>query len=174
MGRPHRVTKDDGIYHVFNRAAGRRTLFDDDRDYRRFAKLLKETQTKVSLRILAYCLMPNHWHLVVWVFTGQSLTDYMHRLTTTHGRQHNEDRDMAGFGHVYQERFRTVEVESDRQLLTVLRYVESNPRAAGLVKQAQEWKWSSAYQHERDRIGPNIDTSPVTRPSTWLDLLNQG
>jgi putative transposase len=116
--------------------------------------------------------MPNHWHLVVWVFTGQSLTDYMHRLTTKHGRQHNKDRNMEGYGHVYQERFKMVEIADHRQLLTVLRYVESNPRKAGLVKQAQDWKWSSAFHDDRRRIGPSIDTSPALRPSTWLELLN--
>jgi putative transposase len=172
MGRPHRNTQDDAIYHVFNRAAGRRTLFDTERDYERFAKLLKETQTKVAIRILAYCLMPNHWHLVVWIFTGQSLSDFMHRLTTKHGRRHNEDRNMAGHGHVYQERYKCVAVENDRQLVTVLRYVESNPRTAGLVKLAEDWKWSSAFRDERRRIGPNVDTSPILRPSTWLEMLN--
>jgi putative transposase len=173
MGRPIRHIRSDAIYHVFNRAAGRRRLFDSDEQYSGFARILREAQTRVPIRILAYCLMPNHWHLVIWLFDASSLPRFMHRVTHRQAREHNIERDMAGHGHVYGERYKCVLVKDDRHLLTVLRYVEANPRVAGLVRRAEEWPWSSAYALRLVKDGPNIDTSPVPRPADWLAFLNR-
>jgi putative transposase len=174
MGRPPRCLKSDAIYHVFNRSAGKRQIFLTDEDYSVFGEAVKKAQTRVPMRVLAFCLMPNHWHLVVWPLRNYSLSDFMHRLTTKHAKQNNVDYGLAGCGHVYQERFRSVEVESDRQLLTVLRYVEANARNAGLVTRAEDWKWSSACPNRDILRTPTIDTWPIPRPVDWLKILNQG
>jgi putative transposase len=173
MGRPIRDLRSDAIYHVFNRAAGRRRLFESEEQYAWFARSLRAAQTRVPIRILAYSLMPTHWHLVLWLFDASSLPRFMHRVTQRQARQHNIERDMAGHGHVYGERYECVLVKDDRHLLAVLRYVEANPRAAGLVERAEEWPWSSAYARRLVQDGPNIDTSPTPRPTDWLDFLNR-
>ena len=169
MGRPLRILKPDAIYHVFNRSAGKRAIFHTEEDYAVLGETLKQVQTRVAMRILAFCFMSNHWHLVLWPFGTCSLSDFMHRVTTGHAKRHNADRDLAGCGHVYQGRFRSVEVVDERQLLTVLRYVEANALAAGLVTRAE----TSACAERDFRRTPTIDTWPVPRPDNWLALLNQ-
>jgi putative transposase len=173
MGRPLRSLKRDAIYHVFNRSAGKRRIFQSDEDYAVFGETLKDVQTKVPMRVLAFCFMPNHWHLVVWPFEKYSLSDFMHRVTTKHAKQHNVANGIEGCGHVYQERFRAVEVEDERQLIVVLRYVEANARTAGLVSCAQDWKWSSACAARDCLRTPPIDQWPIPRPRDWFELLNQ-
>jgi putative transposase len=171
MSRVVREIKNDTIYHVFNRSAGKRRLFDSDDDYRRFGRILTETQMRVSMRLVGYCVMPTHFHLVVWPFEGRSLSDFMQRLTTRHALEHNRSRGVPGAGHVYQGRFGSVAVEGEKHLLTVLRYVEANPRVAGLVAEAQQWRWSSAAI-EPDGPRPTVDLSPLPRPGSWLHILN--
>lgn len=174
MGRPPRILKPDAIYHVFNRSAGKRTIFHTDADYRRFGNAVRYAQTRVAMRVLAFCFMPNHWHLVLWPSATCSLSAFMHRVTTRHATDHNVDHGLAGCGHVYQERFKNVEVEDERQLITVLRYVEANALRAGLVARAEHWRWSSACPHRDLRHTPSIDSWPIPRPPNWLALLNEG
>jgi putative transposase len=172
VGRTLRGINDDSIYHVFNRGAGKRQLFDRHGDYVYFERLLQEVQTRVAIRVLAFCLMPNHWHLVLWPLEGQLLSTFIQRVTTRHAIKHNRDHGVAGCGHVYQGRFRSVAVKDQPQLVNVLRYVEANPRAAGLVHRAEDWAYSSASARTTRRSRPAIDTSAFPRPTTWLDLLN--
>ena len=75
MGRALRVTAGDAVYHVLNRANGRQALFDDEGDYAAFERVLAEAQQRVPMRLLAYCLMPNHWHLVLWPFGDGDLSE---------------------------------------------------------------------------------------------------
>jgi REP-associated tyrosine transposase len=147
-------------------------LFVDEREYAAFIGLLVQMQTRVSMPIISYCLMPTHWHLVVWPPIASTLSTFMHRLTLNHARQHNVDRGLLGTGHVYQGRFGSVSVKDDRHLLTLLRYVEANPRVAGLVARAEDWKWSSLCVENEGPTGLVLCPSPLPRPATWLDLVN--
>jgi hypothetical protein len=88
------------------------------------------------MRILAYCLMPNHWHFVLWPYDDGDLAAFMHRLTTTHVRRWHLHRHSVGAGHLYQGTFKSFPVQSDAHLLTVCRYVERNPVRARLVDRA--------------------------------------
>ena len=83
MGRPLRMTPGDFVYHVLNRANGRLSLFDDDGDYAAFERVLTEACERVSMRILAYGIMPNHWHLVLWPRQDGDLSRFMGWLITT-------------------------------------------------------------------------------------------
>ena len=117
------------------------------------------------MRVLAYALMPNHWHLVLWPETDGALSAYVQWLAGAHARNIN-----ARHGHIgaaYQRRFTSVPVRDDVHLLTVLRYVESNPVAAGLVRRAEDWPWSSAASPP----AVSLTASPVARPSVWSELL---
>jgi len=95
MGRALRVTPGDTVYHVLNRANGRQALFDDGGDYAAFERVLAEAQQRVPMRLLAYCLMPNHWHLVLWPLRDGDLSRFMAWLTLTH-TQEEERRKKKG------------------------------------------------------------------------------
>ena len=108
-----------------------------------FLKILGEGMERVPCRVLGLCLMPNHWHLVLWPHADGDLSRLMAWISNTHVkryRQHYHDR--IG-GHLYQGRFKSFPVETDDHLYTLLRYVERNPLRAGLVRKATNWRWSS-------------------------------
>jgi putative transposase len=170
MGRSLRPTSANVVYHVLNRANARRMLFDDDGDYVAFERVLVQACARVAMRLLAYCVMPNHWHLVVWPRHDGDLSRFMNWLTLTHTQRWHQHRHTVGEGHVYQGRFKSFPVETSEYLLTVCRYVERNPVRAGLVERAEQWRWSSAGIH-----GPVLMHEwPMERPSEWLDWVNEG
>jgi putative transposase len=117
--------------------------------------------------------MPNHWHFLLWPEEDGQLSKFMHWLTGTHAGRWRRDTVSQGQGAVYQSRFKAVPVETLRELLTVWRYVERNPVEAGMVIEAQHWPWSSAGQTSNPAPDLVLDPAPITRPSTWLALVNQ-
>lgn len=170
MGRPLRPTSADVVYHVLNRANARRTLFEDDGDYVAFERVLAQACERVAMRLLAYCVMPNHWHLVIWPRHDRDLTRFMNWLTLTHTQRWHQHRHSVGEGHVYQGRFKSFPVETSEYLLAVCRYVERNPVRAGLVERAEQWGWSSAGT----RGSVPLHTWPMERLADWLDWVNEG
>ncbi|TKS63676.1 MAG: transposase [Nitrospira sp.] len=168
MGRPLRPTAADVVYHVLNRANSRMTLFEDAGDYAAFERVLTQACERISMRVLAYCVMPNHWHLVVWPRQERDLSRFMNWLTLTHTQRWHEHRHTVGEGHVYQGRFKSFPVETSEYLLTVCRYVERNPVRAGLVERAEHWHWSSA--NARNVIAGH--EWPIERPADWRQWVN--
>ena len=146
MARKRRVDSAGFVFHVLNRRAGRSRLFSSPGDYAAFEKVLAEAAARFpGMRLLAYCLMPTHWHLVLWPRQAGVLSRYMQWLTTTHMRRWHARRNSIGTGPVYQGRFKSFPVQADEHLRTACRYVERNPLRAGLVKgSARRWRWSSA------------------------------
>jgi putative transposase len=176
MPRVARTAPGDVIYHVLNRANDRSTLFNRSGDYEAFEGVMVRTAERVPMRLLAYCVMPNHWHLVLWPYADGGLATYMHRLTTTHARRWRLNRHSVGVGHVYQGIFKSFPIQTDDHLLTVCRYVERNPRRAGLVARAEHWRWSSAWTHTQRAVGqekPILTDWPIVPPSSWVDFLNE-
>jgi putative transposase len=169
MGRPVRPTAANVVYHVLNRANARMTLFDVDGDYAAYQRVLTEACARVSMRLLAYCIMPNHWHLVVWPRHDGDLSRFMNWLTLTHTQRWHQHRHMVGEGHVYQGRFKSFPVETSEYFLTLCRYVERNPVRAGLVERVERWRWSSA--------GANgtvpLHEWPMARPRDWCNWVNE-
>ncbi|HEX5106647.1 MAG TPA: transposase, partial [Pirellulaceae bacterium] len=113
MPRTARVAPGGYVFHVLNRGNDRRTLFEADGDYLAFLRVLNETAERIPLRILAWCLMPNHWHLVLWPKEDGQLGDFMQRLTTTHVRRWHLYRHSVGCGHLYQGTYKSFPVEQD-------------------------------------------------------------
>jgi putative transposase len=161
------------VYHVLNRGVRRMTLFEGPQDYRTFMRCLQEAQHKVPLRLLAYCIMPNHFHLVVWPSAGHEVSAFMMWATGTHGKRWHRFRGTTGTGAVYQNRFKAFPVASDRHLLTVCRYVERNPVRAGLVARAEQWPWSSFSQRWVGAIHPALCPWPVLQPLDWIERVNE-
>jgi len=174
MPRPSRESAANVCYHVLNRGNGRATVFHKDQDYAAFLKLLKQACQRVPMRLLAYCLMPNHFHLVVWNRRRGDLSKWMQWLMTSHVRRYH--RHYESSGHVWQGRFKSFPIQSDEHLLTVMRYVERNPvRAQTIaVRKAQNWPWSSAGTPPREVEDiPALDSGPVPRRKDWIDWVNR-
>src|SRR3989442_8959181 len=141
MGRPLRPAAANLIFHVLNRANGRLRLFDDEEDYAAFERVLTQACERVPMRLLAYCVMPNHWHLVLWPRGEGDLSRFMSWLTLTHTQRWHAFHQSVGTGHLYQGRFKSFVVQADDHLLTVCRYVERNALRAKLVERAEDWRW---------------------------------
>ena len=189
MPRAPRVTIGGIAYHVLNRANARMTLFENEADYQLMVSVLAEAHERVAMRTLGWCIMPNHWHLVLWPRGDGDLPEFMRWLTVTHTQRWHAAHGTAGTGHVYQGRYKSFPIQRTRPsrqqrsmgmleggdaVLSVLRYVERNPVRAGLSTRAETWRWSSAYQRanaEAESGDPSSPTAWGTVHSTTLDTL---
>lgn len=172
MPRALRVTHADVVYHVLNRANERARMFHSQAEYRLFRLLLREACRRFPMRILAYCVMPNHWHLVLWPLAPGSISAFMHWLTTTHVALYRRHHGSVGDGHVYQGRFKCFPVETSADYLKVMHYVEQNALRAGLADRAERWRWSSANERCRSPRGLLVP-GPIALPAGWIELVNR-
>jgi putative transposase len=171
MPRTARASVGGICYHAINRGNGRTRVFHDETDYRSFVELLAPATDRVPMRIVGGCLMPNHFHWVLWPREDGDLSTFMQWLLTSHVRRHH--RRHGTDGHVWQGRFKAFPIQSDGHLLTVLRYVERNALRAGLVARAEEWPWSSLAWRPPGVSGPvRLDEGPTERPSRWVQFVN--
>src|SRR3989344_1043301 len=143
MPRASRVDIGGLVYHVINRANARAQIFRTDKDYRLFESALEEAKDLTDMRILVYCLMPNHWHLVLYPRQDGDLQRFMTWLTMTHTRRWHVAHRTIGSGHLYQGRYKSFLVQTNEYFLQLCRYVERNPLRAKLVTKAEQWRWSS-------------------------------
>jgi putative transposase len=175
MGRAIRTVAGGVVYHVLNRANARMRVFEKRGDYEAFERILAEAVRRVEMRLLAYCLMPNHWHLVVWPREDGDLSAFVGWLTLTHTQRWHAHRHSVGCGHVYQGRFKSFLVESDEHLWTVCRYVERNALRAGLCQRAEQWQWSSLWRREcgDGESRAILSRWPIDVPKDWLRRVNR-
>src|SRR3989338_289077 len=146
MGLAPRIDLADLIYHIINRANNRHTIFHTPEDYQHFERLLEEAAQRTSMRILAYVLMPNHWHIVLQPKEDGDIAVFMQWLTLTHTQQCHAKTQTIGHGHLYQGRYKSFLIEKDSYLLAAIKYVERNPVRAGLAKKVESWQWGSGYR----------------------------
>jgi putative transposase len=177
MGRAKRIDAGGLVYHVLNRGHGRTRIFRDDDDYAAFERVLAEAVERFAgVRLCAYCLMPNHWHLVLWPREDGQLSRFVGWLTLTHTQRWNAHRRGTGGGHVYQGRYKSFPIQRDDHFLTVCRYVERNALRAGRVDRAEDWPWSSLWlwRHpgEYEDV-PALSRWPVERPRRWAYHVNR-
>ncbi len=170
MPRTARSIVGDTCYHVINRGNDRAIVFHDAADYCAFLRLMELATEKTPMRILGYCLMPNHFHLVLWSCSDGDISRWMHWLLTAHTKRHHRRRKTTG--RIWQGRFKAFPIEQDRHLLTVLRYVERNPLRANLVENAAHWEWSSIGESSSGHAARLLTESPVTKPADWLCVVN--
>ena len=140
MGRPHRVEVAGGGYHLSSRGSDRRQIYASRDDRNLFLKLLGIASAKYAWTVLAYCLMTNHYHLVVQI-PEAGLSSGMQWLNGGFSRITN--RQQGREAHLFRNRFASRVIESDAHLLAACRYVVLNPVAAGLCERAEDWEWSS-------------------------------
>ena len=176
MGRPPRITEPGIVYHLLNRRVMRLTIFEKDEDYLAFERVVAESLDRPDApRLLAYCLMPNHWHLVVQAGNRTDLSTWMQWATVTHTHRWHSHYHTTGEGPLYQGRFKSFPVQEDGHFLTVCRYVEANARRAELVTRAERWPWGSLRTRRQGKSALKrwLSTWPVDRPRNWLAQVNR-
>jgi putative transposase len=158
-----RLVADGLVYHALNRGNNRAPVFCEAADYQLFLQALGQTKNRYPFRLYAFCLMGNHFHLVLEPDVGQSISRILQSLTVAHTWHYHRMR--ATTGHVWQGRFKSPVISADAHLLTVMRYVESNPLRAGMVTDLAEYPWSSYLVHGLGKLTALVDEAPV-----WASL----
>jgi putative transposase len=164
-------------FHVLNRSVGRRTVFESAADYEAFIDNVAETLQTRRMRICGYCVMPNHWHMVLWPERDGDLSVFLQHLTNLHVKRWKRAHDEIGFGHLYQGRFKSFPIQTTDYFQAVVRYVERNPLRANLVARAEAWPWSSLGQ--ATPAGPiPLSAWPVPGPADrhrdlWIEWVNR-
>ena len=171
MPRTSRAAEGGVVYHVLNRGNGRMGVFRKPGDYLAFLRLLHEGKKKAQIELFGFCLMPNHWHLVLRPKRGKDLPAYLSWVSNTHVKRYRAHYKRTS-GHLYQGRYKSFAVQEDAYFLTLLRYVEANPLKTRLVARAEKWPWSS-LGCDGSVASELLDAWPLERPADWVQLVNQ-
>jgi putative transposase len=175
MPRHPRVAPGGLVYHVLNRAVGKIHLFRNDRDFDAFLRVMIEAQKRFPIRLLAWCILSNHWHFVPYPRKDGELSEFFRWLTHTHVMRWRVAHRTVGYGPLYQGRFKSFPVQTDESLLTVCRYVERNALSAGLVRRAEDWRYGSLWArlHGGEELRSLLSPWPVERPDDWVQTVNR-
>jgi len=173
MPRAKRITLGGYAYHVLNRANGRLRVFRKHGDFLAFEQILAEGIERFGMRLCGYCIMSNHWHLLLWPVHNGDLSDFMRWITLTHTQRYHASHGTVGIGHLYQGRFKSFPIQNDYHYLTIKQYVEANPLRAGLVKRAGDWRWSSLAVQKGAKSPIELSNGPVELPGRWEKLVNE-
>lgn len=160
---------NDQFYHIYNRGSEKRTIFENQRDYQRFIKTLKYYQiegpkpqfskfpspiidkldeSKKIVDIITYCLMPNHFHLLLKQIKDHGITEFMGKLSNSYTKYYNTKHNRVG--PLFQGEFKAVLIESNEQLVHISRYIHLNPIISYLVKSLDQYEWSSYMEYMRN------------------------
>lgn len=173
MGRAPRVDEANGIYHMLNRGNRREPLFHKPGDYEAFERIMAEAIERTQIKLYAYCLMPNHWHMVVSPEVDGEMGRFGQWLNLTHTQRHHAHYGTAGDGHLYQGRFKSFPVQDDDHFFAVCRYVERNAFTAGLCDAPDLWRFGSLWRWAH---GTAVDKSllaawPIPRRPNWIEYV---
>jgi REP element-mobilizing transposase RayT len=159
MARPMRIEYPGAVYHITSRGNERKPIFKDNKDRRIFLEIVQKTNYRYNFICHAYCLMGNHYHLLIETPDG-NLSKGMRQLNGVYTQAFN--RRHKTVGHVFQGRYKAILIQKETHLLEVCRYVVLNPIRANMVKHPEEWKWSS-YQATARKRKPH----PCLKPD-WI------
>ncbi len=159
MARPLRIEYPGAYYHVMNRGLSRRNIFLEDKDRERFLELLGETSRQWKVEIFAYCLLDNHYHILLQT-PGAGLARAMRHLdgiyTQRFNRAHHRD------GPLFWGRYKAILIDAEEYFLSVVRYVHQNPVGAGIVTDMDRYRWSSQRAYLQKGVGPGwLNTESV-------------
>ena len=158
MGRLARTIDDGLVFHAINRGNNRADVFGDDGDRIAFLEALGKTKDRYPLRLFGYCVMTNHFHLLLRPEAGQSISRILQSLTVAHTWRYHKRHHSSG--HVWQGRFKSPVVQDDDHLLVVLRYIEANPLRAKMVADLADHRWSSFLHHGMGQDDPLLSPFP--------------
>lgn len=184
--RDYKQFEKNGIYHIYNRGVGKMKIFENEKDFKVFLYRLKENllpekkepeniilRKKVykrkllppnSFNLICYCLMPNHFHLLIQQNTDLPLSKLISKVCTGYSMYFNKKHDRVGV--LFQDAFKAVRIENNEQLLWTSLYVHENPQKSGLVKNLKDYEWSSFL----DYMEPNRNT--LCKKDILLDQFN--
>lgn len=140
MARPLRIEYPGAVYHITSRGNEKKPVFKDDEDREAFLRILTHVNKRYHWLCHAFCLMDNHYHLLVETPDG-NLSLGMRQLNGVYTQAFNKRRNRTG--HLFQGRYKAILIQKDSHLLEVCRYVVLNPIRAGMVEKPEDWKWSS-------------------------------
>lgn len=175
MARQPRLDISDQIFHVINRSNARWEIFKNEKDFQGVLKSLLETLELIPIDIFSFCLMSNHWHFIVKPRTNGDMGRFFGKFTQKSTQRWHTRHGTVGTGHLFQGRFKSFLVEKDDYFLQLAKYVEANALRAKMVKNAEDWPWSSLYLRLRNpELGKKILTPwPIDMPKNYLSLVNQ-
>ncbi|MFI8577862.1 transposase [Rossellomorea aquimaris] len=151
MARQARKKSRSRVYHIIVRGANRQEIFHDQEDRIKFLDTMQKVKTKSGLKIYSWCLMGNHVHLLLKEGM-ESISVVMKRIGVTYANYYNWKYKTTG--HLFQDRFKSENVETVNYLLTVTRYIHQNPVKAGIVLKPHDWKWSSCLGYYGESVYP--------------------
>ncbi len=169
MPRHRRCLIDGAFYHIINRGNSKQQVFFDQLDYSHFLESVSLAKKKHPVDILAYCLMPNHFHFIVRALLAENLCKWVHVFMNRHVHIHKIKYETTG--HIWQGRYKDFIIQDEYHLLIVLRYVEANALRAGLVDSSAKWRWSSQYERSRN-INYLLDRNIITLPANWQEFVD--
>lgn len=174
MPRTARCIPADSVVHVVNRGNDRRLLFGEPQDYEEFVGIIDSSLGRRPIRLLAFGLMPNHWHMLLWPERDVQVSQFLHYLTSLHAARIRSASGTRGHGHVYQSRYRATIVCRDVHYVRAVGYIEANPLRARLVDRAEHWPWTSLP--ERLTTPRRIVEGPLSLPPSaeWATFVNLG
>jgi putative transposase len=179
MPRQPRPIADGLLYHGLNRGNNRATVFEGPADFQAFLRALGQTQLRYHFRLYGYCLMSNHFHLLLAPGPGQSISRILQSLTVAHTWRYHKGHGTSG--HVWQGRSKSPVIEDDDHALTVLRYMEGNPLSARMVRDLAAYPWSSYAVHGLGKADPLLTPLPAwerlgrderSRQAYWRDWVH--
>ncbi len=170
MGRAERADAAGHVYHMLNRANRRQTIFTKEADYQAFERILTDAVERFDIELFSYCLLPNHWHLMIRPGTDGEMSRFAQWLNLTHVQRYHAHYHTTGEGHLYQGRYKSFPVQCDEHFLSVSRYVERNAYSAGLCDSPEQWRYGSLW---RWKYGSTKERSllsawPVPRRADWV------
>ena len=174
MPRTTRADEAGGVYHALNRGNARQRIFRKEADYEAFERIVAEGLARYDVRLYAYALMPNHWHIILRPIRDGEMGEFLRWVTVTHTMRYHAHYHTSGHGHVYQGRFKSFPIQNDGHFLTVCRYAERNPLRANLVQRAEDWRWGSLWRWRQptDPTPVLLSPWPVPRSPHWIDTVN--
>lgn len=138
MPRTARIHGNSGFYHIVSRGIGKQILFEEDADYLFFLNTLKKYLLEEQFKVIAFCLMENHYHLLLKI--DSDMDRIMKKINTRYAYYYNEKYDRTG--HLFQDRFKSIPIENNQQFMSVVRYIHNNPVKAG-ISAPDKYRWSS-------------------------------
>ncbi len=140
MARPYRLQAENCFYHITSRGDDRKKIFLNERDYKKFLEYLKTAKEMFQFHLCAYCLMGNHYHLLIET-TQSNLSKIMQYINTSYTIYYNTKHKRCG--HLFQGRFKSIIVEADSYFTELTRYIHLNPIKAGIADSPEKYPWSS-------------------------------
>jgi len=158
MARTARFIVPGSPHHILNRGNNKERIFLDEGDYAFFISQVRKYKRKFPVKVYHYCVMPNHYHFLIEPRDKESLVGFMHSSMVVYAQYVQRKYDRVG--HIWQERYKSPVIQTERYLAYCGYYIEDNPRRAGLVKDLREWPWSSYRFYAYGRPDPVVDSDP--------------